>query len=662
MSKIQTFLQNILSARYGKDVRQSIHDAIEEVDKVADTAKDSATAQAEAARKSAQTSALNAQASATSEANAKTYMETAGSSEINAKASETNAKASENSAKESENIAKLTEERAREVFESIPEDYSTISNDLYELAIKETASGEEIHVNNSSNLKLREFALYGKATQDGTPTPENPVDIVVAGESYNLLENTATSQTINGVEFVVNEDKSVTVNGTATANATYVLQTNHKLSSGEFIMSGCPSGGSENTFFLQYSSNVDIAYSDIGSGVKIKEMDFSKYPNVDVKIQIRSGYTAENLTFYPMIRKATVKNNRYMPYGVGSVEVESVGKNLCGKLTNEVLNSNTGKVDRTDSNFICCGYFPVKANTPYRASINGTLLWCRMFYYDKDKNFIGSELKTEHTTPNDARFARMHTGDYSGDFTLKFQIEEGTEVTPFEPYKETTSTIQGEYAGIPVSSGGNYTDQSGQQWICDEVVKYADGSGERVQRVGKVVFDGDENFSSSSLVSGRYVFGLANAKPEQSPICNLFRCPGEDKKELNACYIDGNRTFFVNTSFNTVNELKEYLTSNNMIVLYELGTPIRTPLTAEQIAEIEKVHTFYPVTNISNDFDCGMKVTYLADSKNYIDNQLALQAQAREQEMMAMFMLLPEETQAAMIENDINNLLTESEV
>ena len=99
-----------------------------------------------------------------------------------------------------------------------------------------------------------------------------------------------------------------------------------------------------------------------------------------------------------------------------------------------------------------------------------------------------------------------------------------------------------------------------------------------------------------------------------------------------------------------------------MIVLYELGTPIRTPLTAEQIAEIEKVHTFYPVTNISNDFDCGMKVTYLADSKNYIDNQLALQAQAREQEMMAMFMLLPEETQAAMIENDINNLLTESEV
>jgi len=40
-------------ARYGKDVRQSIHDAIEEVDRVADTAQNSATASAAAAAESA---------------------------------------------------------------------------------------------------------------------------------------------------------------------------------------------------------------------------------------------------------------------------------------------------------------------------------------------------------------------------------------------------------------------------------------------------------------------------------------------------------------------------------------------------------------------------------------------------------------------------------
>ena len=115
------------------------------------------------------------------------------------------------------------------------------------------------------------------------------------------------------------------------------------------------------------------------------------------------------------------------------------------------------------------------------------------------------------------------------------------------------------------------------------------------------------------------------------------------------------------TEITTVALANEWLKANNVEVYYELAEPIRTPLTAEEIAEIEKLQTFYPITNITNDSDCGMKVTYLANSKNYIDNQLALQAQAQEAAMINMLLLLPEETQAAMIENDTNNLLTESE-
>lgn len=43
----------------------------------------------------------------------------------------------------------------------------------------------------------------------------------------------------------------------------------------------------------------------------------------------------------------------------------------------------------------------------------------------------------------------------------------------------TLSTPNG-LPGIPVSSGGNYTDENGQQWICDEVDL---GRGKYVQRV-----------------------------------------------------------------------------------------------------------------------------------------------------------------------------------
>ena len=53
MANISGFLQKILSARYGEEVRQSIHDAIKEVDNVADGAKDSATKAAEQSQENA---------------------------------------------------------------------------------------------------------------------------------------------------------------------------------------------------------------------------------------------------------------------------------------------------------------------------------------------------------------------------------------------------------------------------------------------------------------------------------------------------------------------------------------------------------------------------------------------------------------------------------
>ena len=104
MSKIQGYLQNIMQAVYGKDVRQAIHDAIEMIDSVADTAKDSATASA----KMAETMAENAGKYADE---AQTCVVAAAASEANAKASETAVKASETAAKTSaENAGKYADE------------------------------------------------------------------------------------------------------------------------------------------------------------------------------------------------------------------------------------------------------------------------------------------------------------------------------------------------------------------------------------------------------------------------------------------------------------------------------------------------------------------------------------------------------------------------
>ena len=47
-----------------------------------------------------------------------------------------------------------------------------------------TATGTSINVKDSSNLPIKDFALLGNATQDGTPTPDSPIPIqVVTGDN-----------------------------------------------------------------------------------------------------------------------------------------------------------------------------------------------------------------------------------------------------------------------------------------------------------------------------------------------------------------------------------------------------------------------------------------------------------------------------------------------
>lgn len=71
---------------------------------------------------------------------------------------------------------------------------------------------------------------------------------------------------------------------------------------------------------------------------------------------------------------------------------------------------------------------------------------------------------------------------------VKVQVELGTTATEYEPYREQLLTLPtpNGLPGIPVTSGGNYTDENGQQWVCDEVDLER---GMRVQRIDKSAFD-----------------------------------------------------------------------------------------------------------------------------------------------------------------------------
>ena len=107
----------------------------------------------------------------------------------------------------------------------------------------------------------------------------------------------------------VTDDGSVTCIGTATARASPVIASKCAFSDNH-VLSGCPASGGLSSYLLRYQKAGGGSYAkDTGGGVNIPY-----YSDADVIIRIEQGYTCNNLTFYPMIRKADIEDDTYEPY------------------------------------------------------------------------------------------------------------------------------------------------------------------------------------------------------------------------------------------------------------------------------------------------------------------------------------------------------------
>ena len=72
--------------------------------------------------------------------------------------------------------------------------------------------------------------------------------------------------------------------------------------------------------------------------------------------------------------------------------------------------------------------------------------------------------------------------------------------------------------GIPVASSGNYTDENGQQWVCDEVDL---ARGVRVQRIGKIKVTSSLNWQTAGREVDRY-FAWFNGTYTSNVLCTHF--------------------------------------------------------------------------------------------------------------------------------------------
>lgn len=175
------------------------------------------------------------------------------------------------------------------------------------------AEADALTVSDAAKTPLAGLALYGRSTQDGTPTPSSPV--AIQSVEPNILQNTASTTTTNGITFTVNADGSVTANGTATANAQLLID-RFVPADGTYTVSGCPTGGSSSTYAVRVYANNGGTYKaqDVGNGATFS-FTASTDVNLSIYIFVFNNTTVSNLTFGPMVARGTTAIAKFVPYG-----------------------------------------------------------------------------------------------------------------------------------------------------------------------------------------------------------------------------------------------------------------------------------------------------------------------------------------------------------
>lgn len=161
--------------------------------------------------------------------------------------------------------------------------------------------------------------------------------------------------------------------------------------------------------------------------------------------------------------------------------------------------------------------------------------------------------------------------------------------------------------GIPVASGGNYTDPQGQNWVCDEVDLER---GVKVQRVNAVdlstcVITGITNLAATKRIAIR--LPLKGKDYQVKALCNRLPYLVSFTSDTIHFYVDTNNAqVFIPIGAKNQEE-GEY------ILFYVLDAPIETPLTPAEIAAYKAITAYAPDTVVQASDGAGIKLGYQRD-------------------------------------------------
>ncbi len=195
--------------------------------------------------------------------------------------------------------------------------------------------------------------------------------------------------------------------------------------------------------------------------------------------------------------------------------------------------------------------------------------------------------------------------------------------TSYEPYKPAQTLIiptPNGLPGVPTIDNGNYTDASGQQWLCDEVDLKR---GVYVQNVafaefGKGITSLTKNsgVSSKNIVSA-YFFSIPRkrAKTRHTIMSNCLRFVANISSG-NPAYVISNESqteaMYVSIPaelYENDDQMLNLLAEKKVKILYATY-PTERPLSTEELEKYRSLRTYSPTTTVINDAGAGMSVGY----------------------------------------------------
>ena len=544
-------------------------------------------------------------------------------------------------------------------------------------AIVETAKGSMVQAADSAEAFMEGLKIFGKSEQITT----------TGAQLYNMPE--FADKNVDQVTLHKNKDGSLRLHGSTSNYRSFMIESKEfDLPNGTYYLA-CENSTNDNKVGIQLIGDVNADITTPVSKKTFEITDQNKKTDIFIVINTNEKGWKGDTILYPLISK--MNDSEWEPYTYGKPspspdypqEIISNGKD--GRIECVVSGKNLFDINKFKE--LSPSFYSVKNDIVYcLASDNRAWSAVPMFMNLPKGRYV--LLKKTVKIINSSKWAEMQINDMdivmiteSSD-AFEFTIEEsskmkikifndvkimlckkGSDLSVYEPYKQpqhfTLPTPNG-LPGIPVTSGGNYTDESGKRWICDEIDLER---GKYVQRIKTINAKNIVWVRDPDREKMRYTSIQQDIKKHGGLMSNRFiknsfsdgpgLCSNEENKKLRCCF---------DSTFDTLDKVTQFFSENETIFMYEITEPIETDLTPEEIAAYKALHTYYPTTVVTNNANADMQLDYVADTQLYIKKELEKIVSTQIQKTANLLSLMPLSTQAAMIENDTNNILDNMEV